>query len=105
MIGDQEVIAVRRALLVFIVSIGLVLPALADDFGYGHMMNNGGGVFMWLIILLAVAAVIYVVLQSMKSRDRDRSSGETALDILRKRYARGEISKEEFDEKKGHLQQ
>jgi len=95
----------RRALLLFAVSAGFALPAFADSFGYGHMMGNGGGVLMWFLILIAVAAIVYFLVQSTKSRDRERSSGETALDILKKRYARGEISKEEFDEKKVHLQQ
>jgi putative membrane protein len=95
----------RKALLLIVASVGLAVPALADGFGYGHMMNDGGGVLMWFLILLVVAAIIYFVIQSTKSRDRDRSSGETALDILKKRYARGEIGKEEFDEKKAHLQQ
>ena len=100
-----EVMVMKRALVLFAASLGLSSPALADDFGYGHMMSDGGGLLMWFLILLVVAAIIFFVIQSTKSRDRDRSSGETALDILKKRYARGEIGKEEFDEKKAHLQQ
>lgn len=78
--------------------------------GYGgNMMYGYGGGILWLVvIILAVVAIYYLV---MRSRSIHSSQGqvpapptESAVDILKKRFARGEISKEEFDEMKNHLQ-
>jgi putative membrane protein len=72
---------------------------------WGHMMGYGyGGGFMWLIVLVLVGVVIYFMLQSSKSKGSDGSIIETPLDILKKRYAKGEIDKEEFDRKKRDLE-
>ena len=71
----------------------------------GHMMGYGyGGIFMWLIVLVLVGVVIYYLLQISRSKDSDGSIIETPLDILKKRYAKGEIDKEEFDRKKKDLE-
>lgn len=71
---------------------------------WGHMMYGYGGGFMWLILLVLVGAVIYFLLQASKSKGPDGSVMETPLDILKKRYAKGEIDKEEFDSKKKDLE-
>jgi len=72
---------------------------------WGHMMGYGyGGGFMWLIVLVLVGVVIYFLLQVLKSKGSDGSISETPLDILKKRYAKGEIEKEEFDRKKKDLE-
>ena len=67
--------------------------------GYGY-----GGAFMWLIVLVLVGVVIYYLLQISRSKGSDGSIIETPLDILKKRYAKGEIDKEEFDRKKKDLE-
>jgi putative membrane protein len=72
---------------------------------WGHMMGYGyGGGFMWLIVLVLVGVVIYFMLQVSKSKSSGDSIIETPLDILKKRYAKGEIDKEEFDRKKKDLE-
>jgi len=72
---------------------------------WGHMMGYGyGGGFMWLIVLVLVGVVIYYLLQISRSKGSDGSIIETPLDILKKRYAKGEIDKEEFDRKKKDLE-
>ena len=47
---------------------------------------------------------IYFLLKVYKSKDSDVSFIETPLDILKKRYAKGEIDKEEFDRKEKDLE-
>ena len=72
---------------------------------WGHMMGSGyGGGFMWLIVLILVGVVIYFLFKASKSKGPDDSIIETPLDILKKRYAKGEIDKEEFNRKKNDLE-
>jgi putative membrane protein len=89
--------------------LSLLLPSVAwangDDSchgeGWGHMMDVGyGGMFMWLILLVLIGVVVYFVFQSSKSKS---SATERPLDVLKKRYARGEITKEQFDQMKKDL--
>jgi putative membrane protein len=72
---------------------------------WGHMMGYGyGGGSMWLIILALVGVAVYFLLQVSKSKTSDRHIAEQPLDILKKRYAKGEIDKEEFDRKKKDME-
>ena len=59
---------------------------------------------MWIIVIVLVGVVIYFLLQASKSKGSDGSVMETPLDILKKRYAKGDIDKEEFDRKKEDLE-
>ena len=72
---------------------------------WGHMMGYGyGGGFIWLIVLVLVGVAIYFLFQVSKSKGSAGSIIETPLDILKKRYAKGEIDKEEFDRRKKDLE-
>jgi putative membrane protein len=72
---------------------------------WGHMMGYGyGGGFMWLIILALAGVAVYFLLQVSKSKGSNRQIIEKPLDILKMRYAKGEIDKEEFDRKKKNME-
>lgn len=47
---------------------------------------------------------IYFLLQVSKSKDSDVSNIETPLDILKQRYASGEIDTKKFDRKEKDLE-
>jgi putative membrane protein len=66
---------------------------------WDHMMGYGEG-FMWLIVPVLVGVPIYFVVQASKSKSLSGSVTETPLDILKKRYAKDEIDKEEFNRMK-----
>ena len=70
-----------------------------------HMMMPYGywGCFMWLLVIVAVIVVIFFVIRLPRNSGDYKKTEETALDILKKRYARGEISKEEFERMKKDL--
>jgi putative membrane protein len=50
----------------------------------------------WVILVIWIFATPYNI-------PGQRTKNETPLDILKKRFAKGEITKEEFDEKKKFL--
>lgn len=69
----------------------------AMHYGWGM----GWGWITGLIILLVFVAVIWFAARAFNIGRMDYPSGQkSALDILKERYARGEISKEEYEEKK-----
>jgi putative membrane protein len=56
--------------------------------------------FLWVLIILGIVFLVRAILRA----ERKGAAEETALDILKKRYAKGDISKEEFEEKKKDIQ-
>jgi len=79
------------------------------DWGCGmHPMGWMGGawgigmMFMMLLFWILVIAGLVLGGRWLMNEGKERSSN-SALEILRQRYARGEINKEEFDAKKRDL--
>lgn len=74
--------------------------------GYTGMgfTGMGFGIFWyWLLGLLVLMLIIWLVTRAFNQNEGNNHSGnKSALDILKDRYARGEINKDEFNEKK-HL--
>lgn len=68
------------------------------DYGWGM---GFGWILMVVFLALIILGVVYLV--KLIAGSEKRTTGETAFDILKKRYAKGEISKEEFEEKKKDL--
>ncbi|MDP1717813.1 MAG: SHOCT domain-containing protein [Burkholderiales bacterium] len=72
-------------------------------YGYDHGgWMFGGGIGMILVWLVPIALVIWLV-SSWSKRTGQESSEKTALDILKERYAKGEIQQDEFERKKRDL--
>ena len=63
-------------------------------YGDSHFGPGFGGLGM--ILLWIVPVVLLVLLFRRLSGDKDKPRGKTALDILGERYARGEIGREEY---------
>lgn len=66
-------------------------------------MGFGMGLGMLLIWGVLIALIVVLVRAAMGSTNTNRQA-RTALDILEERYARGEIGREEFEQKKRDLQ-
>jgi len=70
------------------------------------MWGNQGcmGGFMWIFWIAIIVGIILLVKWIVQqNRPGGQQQGENSLEILKKRYARGEIDKEEYDRKKKDL--
>lgn len=66
---------------------------MMNGFGWG---NDGGG---WIWMILAVVLVVaFVWLVGIDRSRRDRSAPDDAAATLRSRFARGEITAEEYEQ-------
>jgi putative membrane protein len=71
-------------------------------FGHEGMMCGFGGWWMMIFWILVIVAIVFLVkwLVEQGRGGRQVSQEESPLDILKKRYVKGEIDKEEFEQKK-----
>ena len=76
--------------------------------GMGMMGMMGWGLLSFLFGLIVLFLFIIAAAYGVKWVWGQRGSGiagqESALDILKKRYARGEISREDFERLKGEIE-
>ncbi|MDP2730652.1 MAG: SHOCT domain-containing protein [Dehalococcoidales bacterium] len=95
--------------------VGAISGWQGGDWGWGMMgpgmMGGFGLMWLWPIAWLVILVlIIWAVVAAISSTSQAGGSGsassqsDSALEILKKRYARGEINKEEYEEKKKDLE-
>jgi len=111
---------VKTALIIGGVAVGiliilpLVLGLILGWQGYGYGMMGpwmmGGFSWMWLMPvfwLLFLGLIIWAIVALVRGLSQPSDSGsshpDSALEVLKRRYAQGEIDREEYEEKKKDL--
>ena len=72
----------------------------ADYIGWNHNMGTGSWILMALFWALVIAGVVWLIIVVTRPR---RADGPEALDVLGRRLAAGEISVEEYRERREAL--
>ncbi len=78
---------------------GMMGPGMMGGFGWGWFMP----IFMIIFWGLVIWGIVALVRGLSQPGGSDSSKADSALEVLKKRYARGEINKEEYEEKKKDL--
>jgi uncharacterized membrane protein len=79
---------------------GMMGPGYGPGYGYG--MGPWMFIFMLIFLVLVIAGIVLLV-RYLSPHARSKSADD-ALDVLKRRYARGEIQKAEFEEKRKDLE-
>ena len=77
-------------------------PGMMGGYGMGWF----GGILMVVFWILIIVGLVFLIKWLIQSTGRDKTSGisgDRSLEILKERYAKGEIDKEEFESKKKDL--
>ncbi len=88
---------------------GGMMNMMTGGGGIGMMSNFAGdsmGTFGWIFMILFWVLIIVGIVALVKwlaDQGKNQGQGKLASDILKERYAKGEIDKKEFEEKKKDL--
>ena len=66
-----------------------------------HEMHGNGWVIIWIAVLIILFVAVWMVARYTGLSSFERNSAP--LEILKRRYARGEIDKAEYEERKQNL--
>ena len=70
---------------------------------YGHHWWGMG--FGWLTGMVFIVLIIWIIFRVANQNSYRSNRSSSAMDILKERYAKGEINKEEFEEKRKQIEQ
>lgn len=77
---------------------------MMDYYGFGHYSFWNGGISMILFWILIILGIVFLLKFFAKDNQGNKTSDKKAIEILKERYARGEIDKKEYEEKKRDLE-
>jgi putative membrane protein len=110
----------RKTSTLLSMAVSIVLIALGVGFIYNHTMDlwpanglghhgfMGGGmgiimILFWILIIGALVLLVSAMVNAVRGARKDRNELGKPLDILKQRYARGEIDTAEYEKMRREL--
>lgn len=81
---------------------GMMGPGMMGGFG-GFGFPFMGGIWMILFWVLIIGGVVWLIQSFARGTTSSAPQGASLLEILKQRYAKGEITKEQFEQMKHDL--
>ena len=103
-LGISAVLIAAAIWLLYRHSAGMWMGNGRWGMGYHHMMGGGMGIVMIIFWIVLIGSVVLLVSGAVNSvRGHQRNDKGNPLEILKQRYARGEIDKAEYEDKRRSL--
>jgi len=113
----KTALIIGGVIVAFIIIVPLIIGLVGgwQGYGYGYGMMGSGmmggfgwGWYMPIIMIIFWGLVIWGIVALVRGVSSPSSTGsyapaDSALEILNRRYARGEITKQEYEERKKDL--
>jgi len=111
----KKILATASGLLAGLGAAPAAWAQVGGPYGEPHMWAGGWygwlmGPLMMIVFLAVTVAIVVLIVRWLSGGDRDaadaprRRAGPTPLEILEERFARGEIDKDEFEERRRVLE-
>ena len=108
---NLKTVLIIGGIVIGVIVILSVVPGLIwgwQDYGYGMMgtgmMGGYGTMFLmpilWIVVIGLIIWAVAAAVRRPGDSESTAKSADSALEILKRRYARGEINKEEYETKK-----
>jgi putative membrane protein len=68
--------------------------------GMFYTFSRSWSLLFWILVIIGIVVLVKWLMEKDKKAS---DSGENPLEIIKRRYARGEIDREEFEQKKKDL--
>jgi len=74
------------------------------DFGMHGYSGYGGGIVMWILTIAVLGFLVFFGIRMYKNQQGAGVAGDDPMKVLKTRYAKGEITREEFESMKKDIQ-
>ena len=103
--NTKTALIIGGIIAVLIIATPLAAGCVVGGTGYDYgMMGGGGWWFMPILGIIFLGLIIWAVVALIRGQSGSQSTGaDSALEMLKRRYARGDIDKEEYEQKKKDL--